>query len=214
MAIVQNPIIGRAKNKFAGAIFATQYGKNTLRSKPISVHNPKTTGQLMQRMRFNLFIALERLVLGFIRTGFKQVAVGMSSANVFVKENVMDAITGVYPSYAVDYTKLKVTMGTLTGADTPTVAAAATHKANFAWSDNSGEGDALASDKAMVLCINTTKNKAVWDTVTKTRTDAAYSYSLPAAWVGDSVACYLSFMNAAGAIIADSSYVNTIVVLA
>jgi hypothetical protein len=37
MAVIQNPIIGRAKNKFANAIFTTWKGKNIIKSKIICV---------------------------------------------------------------------------------------------------------------------------------------------------------------------------------
>jgi len=213
MAIVQNPITGRTKKKFGTAVFAKQFGKNTMRTKPIEVKNPKTLKQRQQRAKFSIMIELSRMMLGFIRIGFKQVAIEMSAFNMFMKNNIKDVITGVFPAYTIDFTELIVTKGTLTGADTPTATAIAGHKVTIDWIDNTGTGDALATDKAMQLVINYDKKQVVIDTTTKTRVDATNQLTVPAAWVGDDVYVYLSFMNEAGAKIADSSYLDTVTIL-
>ena len=214
MAIVQNPITGRTKKKFGSAVFSKQFGKNTMRTKPIEVHNPKTLPQRQQRSKFTLMIELSRMLLSFIRTGFKQGAVGMSQFNVFMKSNITNVITGIYPTYAIDFTKLLVTKGTLTGADGEAAAAVAGHKVDISWNDNSGNGDALATDKAMGLIINYTKKAIVQDLTTKTRADEALELTVPLSWVGDQVHSFLAFKTPAGDKVADSKFLATVTVLA
>ena len=214
MAIVQNPITGRTKKKFGSAVFSKQFGKNTMRTKPIEVHNPKTLPQRQQRSKFTLMIELSRMLLSFIRTGFKQGAVGMSQFNVFMKSNITNVITGIYPTYAIDFTKLLVTKGTLTGADGGAAAAVAAHKVDIIWDDNSGNGDALATDKAMGLIINYTKKAIVQDMTTKTRADEALELTVPLSWVGDQVHSFLAFKTPAGDKVADSKFLATVTVLA
>ncbi|MFH0895854.1 MAG: DUF6266 family protein [Bacteroidota bacterium] len=214
MAIVQNPVTGRTKKKFGTAVFSKQFGKNTMRTKPIEVKNPKTIPQKQQRSKFALMVELSRMFLGFIRIGFKQVAIGMSQFNMFMKTNIYDVISGVYPSYTIDFTKLIVTKGTLTGADGAAAVAAAGHKVNITWNDNTGSSDALATDKAMQLIINYDKKTVMQDTTTKTRVDATSSLTVPLSWVGDEVHVYLSFMDAAGAKIADSVFLDSVIILA
>ena len=213
MAIVQNPVTGRSKKKFGTAVFAKQFGKNTMRTKPIEVKNPKTIKQKQQRSKFSIMVELSRMFLGFIRIGFKQVAIGMSQFNMFMKSNIYDVISGTYPSYTIDFTKLIVTKGTLTGADGGAAVAAAGHKVNITWTDNTGTGDALATDKAMQLIINYDKKTVMQDTTAKTRLDASSSLTVPASWVGDEVHVYLSFMNEAGAKIADSVFLASVTIL-
>jgi len=214
MAIVQNPITGRTKKKFGTAVFSKQFGKNTMRTKPIEVKNPKTLLQKQQRSKFSIMVELSRMFLSFIRTGFKQVAIEMSAFNMFMKSNIYDVITGVYPAYTIDFTKVIVTKGTLMGVDGGLATAIAAHKVTLDWTDNTGTGDALATDKAMMLIINYTKKQVVQDTTTKTRVDATHDLTVPADWVGDDVHAYLSFMNAAGNKIADSTFLATITILA
>ncbi len=214
MAIVQNPITGRTKKKFGTAVFSKQFGKNTMRTKPIEVRNPKTQLQKEQRSKFSLMVELSRMFLGFIRTGFKQVAIGMSQFNVFMKQNIGNVITGTYPTFSIDFTKLIVTKGTLTSADGGTATAAAGHKVTIDWVDNSGNGDAQATDKAMQLIINYDKKAIVQDTTLKTRVDITNQLTVPLSWVGDQVHVYLSFMTPAGDKVADSKFLGSVTIIA
>ncbi|MFH0865392.1 MAG: DUF6266 family protein [Bacteroidota bacterium] len=214
MAIVQNPITGRTKKKFGTAVFSKQFGKNTMRTKPIEVRNPKTLLQKQQRAKFTLMVALARMFMGFIRIAFKQVAIGMSAFNAFVSDNITNVITGVYPAYSIDFTQLIVSKGTLTGADSGAAAAVAGHKVDISWVDNSGNGDALATDNAMVLVINNTRKAVLQDSTTKTRADEALQLTAPVSWVGDTVHAYLAFKTPAGNNIADSVFLASVIILA
>ena len=214
MAIVQNPVTGRTRKKFGSAVFSKQFGKNTMRTKPVEVHNPKTVPQKQQRTKFSLMVALARLIMGFIRVSFKQSANGMSQFNVFVRSNISTAITGVYPNYTVNFQSLIIAKGTLTGADGATAVAAAGKKVTISWLDNSGNGDAQTTDKAMMLIINNTKKAIVQDMINKTRVDLTSQFIVPASWVGDQVHAYLSFKTPAGDKVADSVFLATVTVLA
>lgn len=54
MAIIQNPVIGRARKQAGGMVFSKMYDKNVMRSKPAQVTPSNTTKQQGQRS----FIAL------------------------------------------------------------------------------------------------------------------------------------------------------------
>jgi hypothetical protein len=214
MAIVQNPITGRTKKKFGSAVFARQFGKNTMRTKPIEVRNPKTLLQQQQRSKFSIMVALARLMMGFIRVSFKQTATTMSQFNMFVKSNISTAITGAFPNYSVNFANLIISKGTLTGADGGTADAIAGHKVDIAWNDNSGNGDALATDNAMLLVINYVKGAIVQDTITKTRTNASIQLTVPASWVGDLVHAYIAFKTPANNKVSDSTFLASVNIIA
>jgi len=199
MAIVQNPITGRTKKKFGTAVFAKQFGKNTMRTKPIEVANPRTLKQREQRAKFSLMVELSRYILSFIRIGFKQVAIGMSEFNSFMKTNIKEVITGAYPAYTIDFTKLVVSKG---------------NKVNITWDENSGYGDALATDKAMILIINDTKKGVKADTTSRTREELFSLIEVPTSWIGDVVHVYLAFSDENGKVISDSQYIDTLTILA
>lgn len=213
MAIVQNPITGRTRGKFATAVFSKQFGKNTMRSKAIQVSNPRTQLQREQRSKFSLMVELSRMFLPFLKTSFKQVAVGMSQFNMFMKTNIQNVISGTYPDYEIDFAQLKVSKGTLTGTDTGDATAIAGHKVDFSWADNTGVGDALATDKVMALIINYDRKAVVQDITTKSRDDLALSLTVPADWAGDTVYVYIAFSTVAKDKFSDSSFLGELVVL-
>jgi len=62
MAIVQNPITGRTRNKFGTAVFSKQFGLNTMRTKPEGMKNPNTPAQATQRSKFLTVVYLIRQV--------------------------------------------------------------------------------------------------------------------------------------------------------
>jgi hypothetical protein len=213
MAIVQNPITGRTKGKFASAVFSKQFGKNTMRSKPISVKNPKTKLQRTQRSKFSIMVELARKFLSFIRLGFKQSAIGMSEFNAFVQTNIFLAISGSYPDFAIDYTKIVVSKGTLTGADGTSAVAGAGKKVTVNWADNAGNGDAQVDDKALILILNPESDNVVASTIDKVREDATMELTVPDSWVGDQVHVYLGFANDNGNKVADSKYIGAVTIL-
>lgn len=92
MAVVQNPIIGRAKNKFSNAVFTTWIGKNVLRSKPLSVSNPRTERQLVNRARIANLAYLAKQFRTVIQETLRSLRQGQTQYNAFARIN--------YPSYA------------------------------------------------------------------------------------------------------------------
>ena len=214
MAIVQNPITGRTTGKFATAVFSKQFGKNTMRSKPVEVSNPRTLPQREQRAKFSLMVELSRKFLSFIRISFKQTAIGMSEFNSFMKTNISSVITGAYPDYEIDYPVLEVSKGTLTGAYGTSATAIAGNTVTIDWADNTGTGDATGTDAALLLILNPNNPTIASNTTLKTRADGTYDMTVPVDWVGDDVHVYLSFMNEAGDKVADSTYVSSVTILA
>lgn len=92
MAIVQNPHIGRSSGKFSTGVFATVLGRNVLRSKALTVSNPKTLPQQKVREKLATLSFFAKLFALAVNVGFKDDAVAMYPRNYFVKANY-DAIT-------------------------------------------------------------------------------------------------------------------------
>lgn len=92
MAVIQNPIIGRAKNKFSNAIFSTWVGKNVLRSKPLSVANPRTERQIINRERIAFLARIAKGTREIILITMRSLRQGQTQYNALAKIN--------YPSFA------------------------------------------------------------------------------------------------------------------
>jgi hypothetical protein len=63
MSVVQNPVIGRSKQKFANVVLSTWYGRNVMRSKALTVRNPRSPKQIVQRVNFTIVTTMLALFI-------------------------------------------------------------------------------------------------------------------------------------------------------
>ena len=62
MAISQNPITGRMRQKMSNVVFSTVFSQNVVRSKPLTVRNPQTTAQVNHRDYFTKVVQLCKIL--------------------------------------------------------------------------------------------------------------------------------------------------------
>lgn len=92
MAIFRSFLLGDVKKSVANLTMYIAKGVSIVRSKPLNVHNPRTTKQRMQRARMKV---LTELVSGFgpaLTVGYPQTTGLVSANNCFVRDN-MEAVT-------------------------------------------------------------------------------------------------------------------------
>jgi hypothetical protein len=85
-----------------------------------------------------------------LQVTFAHLAERMSAFNKAFSYNIKNAITGVAPNLAIDYSMARISRGDLLNAESPAVSSPATGVLQFTWNDNSGRGSAKATDKAFV----------------------------------------------------------------
>lgn len=115
MAVVQNPLIGSAKNKIGGTVFQKWKNKNVLRTKPLTVANPRTLAQQKQRVKMSVLVSMMRLFLPTLKEAFNEVIAAITAPNAFISAN-MPAITvndSLEPT--IDYTAMILSKGTVWG---------------------------------------------------------------------------------------------------
>lgn len=214
MAIVQNPITGRTRKKFANAVFAKSYTQNVMRSKALQVSNPNTEDQQKQRSKFAIMVAFSQILLGFISQTMKGLYVNMSAYNAFMKANIKTCFTGVFPNFEIDYSLVKTSVGPLLPFEDPGLAMTAGHIVTLTWDDNTGQGNASSTDKLLCLIYNKDKNSISTSMSIAQRDDATLAVTVPASWVGDDVEVYGSFQTETKDKISNSQYFGTGTILA
>jgi hypothetical protein len=123
-----------------------------------------------------------------------------------------NAITGTYPDYAIDPSKVLVSRGSLAPAAGASATPAGSGAITLAWEDNSGAGSAKQTDKALIAVANPAKTEAVYDTAGADRMTTTQDIILPADWVGDDVEVYIGFISEDNREVANSVYLGTITV--
>lgn len=213
MAKVQNTLIGRASGSVGGATFTTWKGINVLKSKPESVANPRTLGQISQRNRLSVMVAVYRLIALAITIGFKTRAVGKSAYNAFVSANIGNATTvDANGNATVDYQNLKLALGTMgsTPIDNTTGASGQTN-VGIGWDDSLAPIGSSQQDIAYGVALNPTTGE--WVSISDQdrsngEIDLTFGSELAA---GDRVEVYLFFKSFDDADVSDSVYVQHVV---
>lgn len=191
--IAQNPIIGKAKNKLGNVVFSTIFGKNIVKGKALSVHNPRTTKQTSNRIKFSVTLAFLQPIIGLIQAGFKEMAIGMSAFNAAMSYNRLNALTGIAPNITVDLAKVVIAKGSLMGFDNLVITSPVVNAIHLAWDDNTGYGNAQAADLLRVGLYEETTDKWVSGFSAATRADGAADIDIPAGWAGKTVHVYPFF---------------------
>lgn len=207
MGTIKQGILGGFSGKVGTVVGGSWKGISYMRGRAQSVKNPRTEAQMEQRSKFALTLSFLKPITSYVRVGYKTYANKQTEFNAAMSYICLNAITGTYPNYALDFSLALVSRGNLTSAANAT-ATAASGKINFSWSDNSGAGDAQNTDLAMPLAFNKDKGEAVFNTASNTRASESAELNLPADWVGDKVEVYIGFVSADGKSVANSVYLG------
>ena len=210
MGKIKQGILGGLSGKVGNVIGANWKGIDYLRIKPSSVANPRTPGQVDQRSKFSTVLRFLQPMTDFLKVTFRQYASGMTQFNAAMSYNLNNAVTGVFPDFAIDYPNALVSRGNLTtpadGAATSTTAA----ELDLTWTDNSGTGSAMATDKALIVAINAVRGEAVFTTAGPARSAGSALLNLPVEYSGENLEVYLGFISEDGSKVSNSVYLGSV----
>jgi hypothetical protein len=213
MGTIKKGILGGFSGKVGTVIGGNWKGIDYMRGKAASVSNPKTEAQLDQRARFGAALKFLQPLTAFLRVGFKNYAVKMTAFNSAMSYNLNNALSGVYPDYFIDFASALVSRGSLPGALNPTVQSSTPGQIDFAWTDNSVDSTASANDKVLLVVFNPAKQLAITIIGGNVRSVVEQSITVPAAFSGDEVQCYIAFQNVNQSVLSNSVYAGPLVVM-
>lgn len=200
MGTIKQGILGGFSGKVGTVIGGNWKGISYMRSIPQSVKNPRTDGQVNQRTKFTVALDFLKPMTGLIQVGFKLYAQKQTGFNAAMSYILNNAITGTSPDFSVDYNLALVSRGSLTGA------------VNITWDDNSGIGNGVATDRALIVALNPSSGESVFDAGGNQRTSGSEDISVPAYWVGETVEVFLGFITEDGKNVSNSVYFGTVTV--
>jgi hypothetical protein len=212
MGKINQGILGGVSGQVGNVIGGTWKGIDYLFIKPSSVANPRTEGQVDQRSKFSTVLRFLQPMTDFLRVGFKLYANQMTQFSAAMSYNLNNAVTGVYPNFMIDYASALVTRGNLTGAANGAATSPSAGSVVVTWTDNSGNGSAQTTDKALIVLLNTTRGEAVFTTAGPLRSDASATIPVPSEYSGEDVEVFLGFVSDAGTKVANSVYLGSVTV--
>jgi len=212
MGKISQGVLGGFSGKVGNVVGGSWKGIDYMRIMPASVANPRTQGQVDQRSKFSTVLRFLQPITDFLRVGFKLYAKKMTQFNNAMSFNLLNAITGAYPNYSIDYPNALISRGNLTGALNPAVLSTSPGSVDFSWDNNSGSGNAQGTDKALLVIYNPAKDQSVYETEGASRNTTSDSLTVPSEYSGDTVEAFIGFISEDGRSVANSIYIGSVTI--
>ncbi len=119
-----------------------------------------------------------------------------------------NAIGSIEPNFNVDYASALVSKGGLSTVLNPTTDLATAGEVTFNWDDNSAEGNANTTDKAMLLVYNPSKKEFISLTDRAYTTVGSQIVAIPTTYAGDRVELFMAFITADGSQVSNNTYLG------
>lgn len=212
MGTYQPGVLGEFKGSIGPVVGATWKGKAYMRIRPRKSTIPRSQAQLEQQAKFSLLQGFLLSMRGVVMLGFKDNAIQMTGINSAYAYNYKHAITGIYPAFALDYSKVLVSAGRLLIAVDVVVAATGNGMLKFSWMDNSGKAMANANDKCMIVVYCPECKLSIYIT-TGTKRSVGEHMVNAGIFIGRTTETWISFISADETDVATSIYTGQLMVL-
>lgn len=209
MGKISQGILGGLSGKVGNIVGGSWKGIDYIRIKPSSVANPRTEGQVNQRNKFTITLEYLQATKDFIKIGYKAFATKKTEFNAAMSYVLNNAVGGIAPNFTIDYSLALLSRGPLSGVLNPTTDLATAGQVSFDWDDNSAEGNANVTDKAMVLVYNPSKKESISILDGADRTVGSQVVTIPNTYAGDTVELFMAFVSADGTLVSNSVYLGS-----
>jgi len=154
MAKITRGILGGFKGSVANIVGTSWKGIAVMKSKPLSVANPRTAKQVKQRNKFSIMTTLTSVLLAVVVKPFwDKLAQQMTGANVFLRTN----IDAVQENGTILLYKLVMSTGSIGSQEILTSAYdAATKKLTLTWNGSDTPANGMITDVPTVVMMSET----------------------------------------------------------
>lgn len=211
MGIITKGILGGFSGKVGTVIGGTWKGIAYMRSKANRGKFIPTENQHSQQLKFALVMRFLQPMAGLLNITFRDFAIKMTGINNAVSYSLKNAITGTYPTFALDFSLALVSRGELPNILGPAVTVGAGGILTWSWTDNSGGGTAKADDQAVLVAYCPTLRQAIYTTAGGMRSALTGDLNVTP-FSGLAVETYIGFISADGRKVANSYFTGEVTV--
>jgi Family of unknown function (DUF6266) len=213
MATFNKGILGGFSGKVGTIVGSNYRGLDVIRSLPKKTSRKPSEKQLIVQAKFSLIAHFLAPLKPLLTAYFGQPAAEKSRMNLAFSYHRREAIIGTYPDFELDYQKVIICKGDLLQVEQPAVSPQAGAEMKYTWQDNSGEGEAKATDMILVVVYNPTRELYSYKELAAQRDAIVFTLALPDTWTGETVHTWLSVVNAAETKWASSVYLGSAVLI-
>jgi len=211
MGTIIKGILGGFSGKVGTVIGGTWKGIDYMRSRSSNRNQNPSETQLAQQLKFALVMHFVQPMASLLEISFHDFAIKMTGINNAFAYNLKNAVTGIYPSFTIDYSRSLVSRGKLPNVLAPAVTTGAGSILTFSWIDNSGAGLAKPTDQAILVAYCPELRQAIYTTAGGLRSDLTGELNvLP--FSGLQVETWVGFISESGRLIATSNFTGEVTV--
>lgn len=213
MGTYNKGILGAFSGKVGPVVGATWRGKDVMRSLPKKTNRLATAFQQQQRSKFSMTTEFLSGVQPVIKRYFGSDTGLKTRRNQAMSYLMKEAIVFNDPNYEWDYTKILISKGDLLGINNGAVTAGTGQNLDFTWTDNSGQGEAAATDQLVVVVYEPTSKATVYSLNAGDRSGESATLSLPNFLSGLEVQVWSTFVSTDDKLFATSLYLGAVTVI-
>lgn len=210
MGVIKRGLIGGFSGRVGSIVGSSWKGIAVIKSLPLSVANPRTSGQVAQRTAFSYTSKFASSILAsYVKPLWDRFASQESGYNAFMKKNVP-----LYSTIADEHSNdFVISQGKMQSTDFAMNNVSADQNfVEMTWVDDSGTGLKLATDISYLVAYNATNGEFGTSDSHNTRDTGSDDVQMPSnLTTGDIINVWLAFRRADGTIVSDSSYQQFIV---
>ena len=210
MAKFEVGVLGNFEGKVGTVVGAKWKGIEYMRHKGRKSKKDPSASQLEQRAKFGCVIRFVNAMTNVLSACYpdllKQTALNQAFSDIYNK-----ALTGTYPSFSLDYSKVSISKGHLHNANLPVAAAAGNGVIKFSWNDNSDGNVANTDDKSVLAMYCPELDEVVYTLSGAQRSTGSASLNVMN-YTGMVVETWIAFISANGQLVSSSRYTGQLTV--
>ncbi|MBP0904960.1 DUF6266 family protein [Mariniflexile gromovii] len=211
MGTFSKGILGGFSGKVGNVVGARWRGKDIMRSLPTRGTYAPTQAQIDQRDRFTTVIKFITPIKEILSAYFGKQQGDKSSFNLATGYHIKYALLpDPLGGYNIDYPKVLIAKGDLRGISNGAVTLDVGQTITITWDDNSGQGNAQASDGLVAVAYCEALDLFITANPAGTRDLTTVQLPLPTYWAGQQVQVWATFATADANLAATSTYLGTV----
>lgn len=211
MGTIVNGANGGFKGKAGSIIGSSWKSINYIKGLYKKRSKPASEAQMMQQEKFKTLMRFLLPINFFLKIGFgRKNTEKLTPINAAFQFNLDQAITGIYPDYTLDYSKISISDGSLYGGGTVGVSYDA-GDLTFTWStDDSETFETFSDDMVYVLAYHPEKDEFISTPTPSTRAAGTVSFTVPEHLATGAVHTWLFLSNRSKTKVSKSVYLGEI----
>lgn len=209
--IVKKGAIGTVNGKVGDVVVTTHRGKLVVKDTPRLRSKRDKKPKSAQNFKISLISRFLSFFTEDVRIGFYRRAAKIAPFQRAVSYNIRHAVTGAFPDFSIDYSKIVFSEGAREIAWSGKVTAEG-KGFRISWEvPPSSKLKVIGKDKGHLMVYNHTKDRPVeFREISFERADLSYATTIPLSFFGDDLHVWLFFSSPDGKTVSNSQYLGTV----